>query len=40
MAAGITPSPSTLDENYNPLGDLIGFNSSFIVRRTRANLCR
>jgi hypothetical protein len=41
MAAGITPPPSTLDENGDPLGDLIGFNSSFIeVCRTRANLCR
>jgi hypothetical protein len=31
----------TLDENGNPLGPLISFNSSFIeVCRTRVNLCR
>ena len=31
----------TLDENGNPLGALISFNSSFLeVCRTRANLCR
>jgi hypothetical protein len=31
----------TLDENGNPLGSLISFNSSFIeVCRTRVNLCR
>ena len=34
-------SAPTLDENGNPLGSLISFNSSFIeVCRTRANLCR
>ena len=33
--------PPTLDENGNPLGPLISFNSSFIeVCRTRATLCR
>ena len=31
----------TLDENGNPLGPLMSFNSSFIeVCRTRVNLCR
>ena len=31
----------SLDENGNPLGPLISFNSSFIeVCRTRATLCR
>jgi hypothetical protein len=30
-----------LDENGNPIANLISFNSSFIeVCRTRANLCR
>ena len=34
-------SAPTLDENGNPLGNLISFNSSFLeVCRTRANLCR
>jgi hypothetical protein len=34
-------STPTLDENGNPLGALISFNSSFLeVCRTRANLCR
>ena len=34
-------SAPTLDENGNPLGSLISFNSSFIeVCRTRVNLCR
>jgi len=34
-------SAPTLDENGNPIGSLISFNSSFIeMCRTRANLCR